>query len=434
LVSRTLVLAVLLLAGGCRSVAPDPAADGIFRASFDASAEAEAIARLKVRCDRCAWDQAGSEAVVLRLTLDDRAPIHVPIVRSGEAGYDVMLGRVGAGKHSLAVVEDAELTATALKGANAATWTVSIDQVKSGAASFEALSLAPLVHARPNTVGKFTDVPVLMWYEIEKASGGKRYRYSVIFTNEDGGTPVDRLMATWGRSTDIEYLYSVEIGDDGTIRAEDMQGPEHEILPYTGAREGRHPLLWVSTDNNMVLDRGTTTVRYAPAPLLVNLTDVSREMVMDTNPWTYAVASKELARESKIVDDAPAGKGVIPDPRRYAYLEGCGTLGNRALTFSVKVNEKWIDADRGVAEYRIVRDGCFRGAVPLPGGATVDAVTAVRVHAYPRKDRQATTPVIFTRLNTLFGLDDRYQPTPGRVHWTGNAPIKPGAPLEIPVP
>ena len=412
----------------------DPAADGVFRASFDSSANVEAIARLNVRCDRCAWDKTGSEAVVLKLTLDDRAPIHLPIVRTGEAGYDVMLGAVGAGKHSLAIIEDPDLTAKALKGANAAQWTVTIDQIDADDDGYDALSRAPFVHARPNTVGKFTDVPILMWYEIEKAPTGQRYRYTVIFSNEDGGTPVDRLMATWGRTTDIEYVYSVEIGDDGSIRSEDMQGPEHKILPYTGAREGRHPLLWVSTENNMVLDKGTTTVRYAPAPLQVNLTDVSREMVMDTNSWTYEVAAKELARESKIADDPPPGKQLIPDPRRYAYLEGCGTLGNRALTFSVKVQDQWIAADRGVAEYRIARDGCFRGAVPLPGGSTVENVTAVRVHAYARKDRPATTPVIFTRLNTLFGLDERYKPTPGRLHWTGNAPIKPGAPLEIPIP
>src|SRR5688500_2188467 len=113
-----------------------------------------------------------------------------------------------------------------------------------------------------------------MWYEIEPTAGGKRYRYSVIFSNEDGGTPGDRLMATWGRTTDIEYVYSVEVGNDGTIRAEDMQGPDHKILPFAGKREGRHPLLWVSTDNNMVLDTGATTVRYAPVPIAVNLTDV----------------------------------------------------------------------------------------------------------------------------------------------------------------
>ena len=42
-------------------------------------------------------------------------------------------------------------------------------------------------------------------------AAGTRLRYSVVFSNEDGGTPADRLLATWGRLTDIEYVYGVEL-------------------------------------------------------------------------------------------------------------------------------------------------------------------------------------------------------------------------------
>ena len=96
------------------------------------------------------------------------------------------------------------------------------------------MSLAPFVYARPDTVGRFTDVPVFMWYEVEPTTRGERaIATRVIFTNEDGGTPTDRLMATWGRTTDIEYVYSVEVDRAGAIVAEDMQGPKHEILPVS---------------------------------------------------------------------------------------------------------------------------------------------------------------------------------------------------------
>ncbi len=106
-----------------------------------------------------------------------------------------------------------------------------------------------------------------MWYETEPTTRGTRYRYSVIFTNEDGGTPADRLMATWGRTTEIEYLYSVEVDRAGAILADDIQGPEHVVLPFKGRREGAHPLLWVSTDNNMVRHGGAARRyhRYARA-------------------------------------------------------------------------------------------------------------------------------------------------------------------------
>ena len=210
------------------------------------------------------------------------------------------------------------------------------------------LALAPFVYARPNTVGRFTDVPVFMWYEREPTERGALYRYSVIFTNEDGGTPTDRLMATWGRTTDIEYIYSIEVDRAGGIVAEDYQGPEHEVLAFRGKREGRHPLLWVATNNNMVRDAGDVSIRYAPAPAPADLRDVSREALMDANPWLYAVMAQELRREGKIAANAPPGQDKIPDPRRFVYVEACGSVGNAALAFAVNVGDRWIPSDRGM--------------------------------------------------------------------------------------
>ncbi|HEX4914123.1 MAG TPA: hypothetical protein VFV51_09210, partial [Vicinamibacterales bacterium] len=166
------------------------------RHRFEALGDAEAIARITVDCAKCDWAAAGSEAVVLAVTLDNRAPVHVPITRAGKADYRVLLGSVSAGSHRVAVQEDAVLSAPSLRGAGAATWSITIEQIPTAAADHEALALAPIVYARQDTVGRFNDVPLLTWYEIEPSDRGKRYRYSVIFSNEDGGTPADRLMAT----------------------------------------------------------------------------------------------------------------------------------------------------------------------------------------------------------------------------------------------
>jgi hypothetical protein len=184
----------------------------------------------------------------------------------------------------------------------------------------------------------------------------------------------------------------------------------------------------------MVLDHGTTTVRYAPAPMRVDLKDASREVVMDANAWTYEVMTKELRREGKIVADAPTGQGTIPDPRRYVFLEGCGEAGNNALAVAVQVNDQWLSSDRGVTEYRIVRDGCFRAAIPLPGTASAGDVRAVRVQAFPRKDKPTNTPSRFTRLNRVFALNERYEPGEDVLRWTGTAILRPGGPpFEMPV-
>src|SRR6185295_19097720 len=105
----------------------------------------------------------------------------------------------------------------------------------------------------------------------------------------------------------------------------------HEVPAFKGRHEGRHPLLWVSADNNIVSECGATIVCYRSMPMKFDLTDVSREAVMDANPWTYAIASVEMRREGKIADNPAPGNNTIADPRRFVYVEACGTIGNAAL-------------------------------------------------------------------------------------------------------
>jgi hypothetical protein len=244
-------------------------------------------------------------------------------------------------------------------------------------------------------------------------------------------------MATWGRTTDIEYVYSVEVDERGNILADDYQGPDHKILPFQRKREGRHPLLWISTDNNMVVDAGTTSVRYTPAPMPFALDGVSREAVMDANPWLYALAAQELTREGNIVDNAPPGRGVIPDPRRFVYVEACGEVGEAALAFEVRVGDTWERSDRGVPEYKIVRNGCFRAAVPLRATSGPQDVRGLRVIAFarpPKPGAPATAtppPIRLDRVNTVFVLDDGHRPGPALFRWTGRASIPVGTPLEL---
>jgi hypothetical protein len=409
-----------------------------YQHTFTAPRAAEIVATVVARCDRCAWDVEGREAVMLKVTLNGRYVQHLPLVRTGRAEYDLLIGEVPPGTHTIAVDPDDALTATGLRGGHGAVVeSVAIRQIAHTSPEYRAVAFAPFVYARPDTVGRFTDVPVFMWYETEQTSRGTRYRYSVIFSNEDGGTPADRLMATWGRTTDIEYIHSVEIDAHGDVLDADMQGPKHEVLPFRGAREGVHPLLWVSTENNMVLDRGTTTVRFAPAPISAQLLDVSREVLMDERPWLYELSARELEREKKIAPDAPPGTGQIPDPRRFVYLEGCGQLGGAAIAFAIHVKGGWIASDRGVRDYRIARDGCFRAAIPVPVGIGAEDVRALRAQAYTRASTSGTPPppagkVHLTRINRAFMLDDSYAPRPRLMNWTGSLALEPdGAPVTI---
>ena len=116
------------------------------------------------------------------------------------------------------------------------------------------------------------------------------------------------------------------------------------------------------------------------------------------------------------------------------FLEGCGAAGNNALAVAVRVNDQWIVVRSRRDGYRIARDGCFRAAIPLPAPAGARDVSAVRVQAFPRKDQPANTSSRFTRLNTMFSLNERFVPEPRIIRWEGDAMLRPGGPpFEIPV-
>jgi hypothetical protein len=372
--------------------------------------------------------------------VDGRYSQDLPLTRGrGPAEYRVLLGRLAAGMHTLDLAVD-PLSAPGAKGVSA---TVSFERIPEGAGEHLALAHAPVLHQRANAVGRFTDVPLLMYHEVAPLAAGTRLDYSVVFSNEDGGTPPDRLMATWGRLTDIELVYSVELDAAGGIVKAVYQGKDHEMLPFAGEREGRHPLLWVVTDNNMLSDRGRTTRRHRPAPQQFDLRRVSREAVMDAHPWTYRVSSEEVAREGRVDEAARPGSEKVPDPRRFAYLEACGEVKDAQVAYDAGVRRSerlaWIASDAGQPRFRVSRGGCFRAAVALPPQTPPEAVQAIRVRAHTRPPAKGEPPlppgtgrVRLTRVNGLFLLAADYTPGPAMLRWTGEASLDgEGPPLEL---
>jgi hypothetical protein len=410
--------------------------------SFTLTVPSEVVAVITAACAGCAWGEKGREAAVLALRVDGRYAQDLPLVQgAGPAVYRVQLGTLDAGRHTL----DAQVDAASAPGARDVTADVAFELVPLASPEHVALAHAPILHQRANAVGRFTDVPLLMYYEVAPLPAGQRLSYTVIFSNEDGGTPPDRLMATWGRVTDIELVYTVELNAEGASVQEVYQGRDHEMLPFSGERDGRHPLLWVVTDNNMVSDRGQTRRRHRPAPQRFDLSEVSREAVMDAHPWTYRVMSEEVAREGRVVDGARPGSERIPDLRRFAFVEACAEVQDAQLAFDVAwpgaERLEWVASDAGGPRYRIARSGCFRAAVALPRDASPDPIRAIRLRAHTRPPAAGETALPpgagwarVTRVNRLFRLGPDFLPGPDLLTWTGDARLSAdGPPLELTV-
>ncbi len=114
----------------------------------------------------CAWETAGREAVMLRVTLDGRYVQHLPLSAAGPCNISRLARRrVPPGTHVVRAEIDRELTARGCARRGAASSRSRFEQIHQSRAEYRPLSLAPFVYARPDTVGRFNDVPLFMWYE-----------------------------------------------------------------------------------------------------------------------------------------------------------------------------------------------------------------------------------------------------------------------------
>lgn len=408
--------------------------------AFHLDREAEAVATVTAACERCDWGTKDHEAAVLTLAVDGVLSQHLVLFRGERAEYRVLVGPLGEGPHRLTIARDAKRSAPG--AGTVRVEGVAIETVAVGEPGHEALAHAPILHTRPGSLERFSDLPLLAWVESRVAADGARaLRYSVVFSHEDGGTPVDRLMATWGRVTDIELVYAVELDAGGRIRSEEYQGKDHVVTRFAGRKEGRHPVLHVVTKNNMVRDRGRGTPRVAPAPVPFSLDGASREAVMDAHPWTYHVSAQEVRREG-LVATRP-GRERIRDPRRFAYLEACGNVRDARVAFDLGFAGPggllWAASDAGGEDFRVARDGCFRAAVAMPEGAAPADAQKLRLRAHARPPRRGEKPLPrgsgsarIDRVTRVFGLGPDDAPGPSVFSWSVGADLRTdGLPLEL---
>jgi hypothetical protein len=335
---------------------------------------------------------AHAEALDVLVDREQQILVLTPGVRRPR--YEALIGPLKAGSH------DVRYTSSSL-------WTqhtslidsVAIDVVPRTDPRFDVVANAPSIGLRPDTIGTASDLPLLMYVEDTTEGGSRWLRYSIIFSHEDGGTAGPALMARWGRTTDIELAYEVELRDGRIVQAR-YQGPDHRVIQ--NERFDTHPpFLLVSTLNNMFLNRGQSSAVTRMAPVHVDLSSRSRESVMDDHPWIYRVMARELATER------PAGVG---NPRDYLYVDL--RLSSRAAGIAIGVRDSegmtsW--SDLGRPELVVSRQGEMRIAVPILTGARPTSI-AVRCDPRPDPTPATTTARCEAELRKAFRLDDDNQP------------------------
>ncbi|MGH9897543.1 MAG: hypothetical protein ACRD4L_01655, partial [Pyrinomonadaceae bacterium] len=211
------------------------------------------------------------------------------------------------------------------------------------------------------------------------------------------GTPPLALMARWGRTTDIEWVYEFT-AQKGRIVKESYQGVLHKVMPFAGIRKfGAHPVLKVASNNNNFSDIPAVSLLYNMVPHYVDLSSATRESVADANPWIYRVMAQELKREEHISNQSDLDPNLIGDPNDYIYIDLYVEHQNgTTLACEVKLKgvEKLYRSDFADPRLRIDRDGFFRMAIRLPAralqGSTLSSIESISVSAFAKEEISTT--------------------------------------------
>jgi CheY-like chemotaxis protein len=379
----------------------------------------EVVAELDLRAPGTDWGQEGKEAALATVFVDGRAQQQIMLYAgSRQFAYTVFLGALAAGEHDVDV-----------RGSG-----VEFSGARFHEDSSDIMANAPVLYARANTIGKFTDIPLIVYCERVSQNGAPFLQYTVIFSNEDGGTSTRALMARWGRTNDVEYVYRVFLGAVGraTIQAEG-----HKEVEFRGQRDGTHPLLMPITDNNMIGEANTPTpIRYQIAPILVDLTGHSREEVIDQHPIAYEVMAKELQREAKLRPFGAVDGEKVSDPLNYLYFEM--KLAKResfvATLVHLKGDPHWYSSHLGHADFAIrtwtrgaaeSANGFVRATVELPPGTRPDQISEIGFECIVPEKPVSDSPCRVEAVTKCFFLDRDYRP--GTNVWTLAVPQEIGA-------
>jgi hypothetical protein len=450
---------VLLVAAALMTLAASDARADAPAKRFRATQDGEALLALTASAPGTDWSRPGRESAVVTVELDDRYSQDVVLFAGRESfEYRLSLGTVDAGRHEVEVRLNRRKSPVGARRAKVKDLEVRVI----GTDDPEALvhEHSPILYGRdlPEIPGRYennrTDVPLLTYHTIQETGAGETIiEYSVIWSNEDGGTNTPALMARWGRSTDIEWIYRIVLGRDGETRSEVYQGPDHATLPFTGAKQDGHPLLQTATSNNVlnqVVDPSLSSgYRFFQDPSQTQPADRAREVLMDDNPWTYQVMAKELVREGKIEQPGSPLTPEVSDQRNYLWMEiakttsyptppADGTSVATAVAVRLRGDDTWYTSNKGVPDWGIVRDVPAATTVELPEGATAGDVEAIKAFAAPvARGGQNPAPapsdyrIELRSINRGFFLDEAYLPRGSFVNWRGDITLTPQQPEAI---
>ncbi|WP_405687844.1 hypothetical protein OG204_32110 [Streptomyces sp. NBC_01387] len=413
--------------------------------AFSTARTGEAVLTLDSSAPGVSWQTRGSESAVVSVSTDGRYTTDVVIPSGEPLTRSFTLGHLRAGHHTLRLAFAADRSPAGATRALLGSLAVSVTPEDTDAGTV--LRNAPVLYGRniPALGTEFqsatTDTPLVMWHEsLPSAVPGHRVlQYSVIWSNEDGGTDSPALMARWGRTTDIEWVYRTEIDAHGrrVPGTGVYQAPDHQTLRFAGEFDGDRPLLETCTSNNNMCDSVDDPMRFSLSPAQDLPAGQPREHLMDTNAWTYPVMAQEMVREGRTESPTDPSTPEVGDQRDYLYIAvahtaaSAGATGDVGLTVGVRLRggDTVYRSDHAVPTSSVNRDGTAATTVELPPGTTAADIAEITAIRTPVGASEATLDV--TAVTRAFFLGRDYLPTASFADWSGKVSLSPAGPSAV---
>ena len=359
------------------------------------------------------WAIQGSESAVLTIFVDDNTVEQnqdVVLFNGAQLSvYKLLLGRVDSGTHTVEFLFDGDKSSPGADMIHLEK--CSIIPTTLVGEEYDIFRFSPILYGRDlagSNESNHTDAPLLLYHEVFKeADSSKLIEYTMIFSNEDGGTNSVNLMSRWGRTTDIEWIYRVKLDSLGNILEDYYQGSGHVTTPFQGQRINDHPILKTVTFNNLFSDEGISDFKFLLSAEQIKKAEHSREILMDENPWTYKIMTEEMIREDKYEDPANPATITVSDARNYLYLEfNTSEFNGARITFGVQLrnDENWYFTDHNFDFVQAVnREGWRRSTIELPPGAPIDDFVKLQIKTSGDGD------IVFEELSKMFMLSEEFE-------------------------
>ena len=192
------------------------------------------------------WSEENNESSILTIKIDDVYNQDIVIYNGLENHiYKQAVGYLEPGEHTIELIfsySKSSLNATFIDLNN-------VEFINSNSLNLDSriIEYSPIIYGRNIfswNESNHTDIPIIMFHETNSNTiqGENQFSitYSIIFSNEDSrvGIGLSDMMLSWGRTTDIEWVYTVTLNDANEIISEIFQGASHITTNFDGEKLG----------------------------------------------------------------------------------------------------------------------------------------------------------------------------------------------------